>query len=239
MEKSKVDAKDKACIDESYRCISSKEIAKMSPGDFRSLIYASLNTKGALFDPTDPSRILSALNAEGKPNDKDLLLSPSDFSFSNANGGQFLIKDFLNLASLVSEEAIRYTIENDPRRNVWVTSLNWDPLALRSYAHQWSDPSTTPKETDVAANALAFIGLLSFPVMPSNAGNSTTGFDTATKSFIWPVWERSIPLRVVDSLLATLHPSNGNISSLGVTTCFKSIRFSANKRFYFLKSEEL
>lgn len=242
------DNEDLCNIKEAYFFISEYEVAKMHPEEFRALLQRAIEVDNSRMDLEHPVRILSALNAEGKPKKEivgedqnkhiEYFLQPTDFSFSNKNGQQYLLKDFLNLVSIISADAVRYSLEDNERRYIYVTSLNWDPTALRSHAYQWTDPSEMPKETDVAANALAFLGLASFPVMPTNIGNVTTGFNR-DNSFIWPIWERAITLRVVDSLLATLRYESDSWHHRGVTTLFRSVRTSINKRYYFLKSEEL
>jgi len=191
-----------------------------------------------IHEPSHPAWILAGLNAESVP-DKNGLLEPTAFSFSNGGGQQFLLKDFLSLVSLTTPEAVRCSLLGEPGRFLWCTSLNWDPMALRSYAHQWTEPESMPKETDVAANALAFLGLGCLPVVPGPHGNLTVGFRAEGRTFRWPLWGKGLFLETVGSLLSQDLSVQEEAADRGVSAVFEAKRFSSNKRLYFSPSRSL
>ena len=81
------------------------------------------------------------------------------------------------------------------------TGLNWDPSANRSYALNWDNPETIPKRTDVAANALAYVGLGLLTAMPVEGRLKAIGWGPEDE-WTWPLWAPSIRVNVVRSLLA-------------------------------------
>ncbi|MDP2815275.1 MAG: hypothetical protein Q8O19_01180, partial [Rectinemataceae bacterium] len=233
LKKTVLDPADQKKIAEAYNFLGFSPIPKVQPKEFRMVVQKILEDSwSSILQPDNPVRLLTGLNAEGLPG-TDGFPDPTVFSFSNGGGGQYLFKDFLNLVSLVSADALRFSLEGNPGRSVWCTSLNWDPRSLRSYAHQWSDPESFPKETDVAANALAFIGLASFPVVQKSYGNRTVGYSTESRALRWPLWEIALPLAVIDSLIATLPADRGEAKARGASVLYESNRFSSNKRLFF------
>jgi len=110
---------------------------------------------------------------------------------------------------------------------------------LRSFAYQWAEPESLPKETDVAANALAFLGLGFYPVVPGIHENTTIGFGHDGKAFRWPLWECELTIHTVGALLAQELPDSQDARVRSASALFESRRFSSNKRLYFSPSWSL
>lgn len=132
-------------------------------------------------------------------------VAPTRYSFGNGSGGQCLLKDWRNLAAMVTVEQMRATLMGTGQRVVCgATNLNWDPAANRSYALNWNSPddkTNNPKQTDVAANALAYVGLGFMSVMPVGGRLSAVGWGPGDQ-WTWPLWETPIQAHTVRSLLA-------------------------------------
>jgi len=131
---------------------------------------------------------------------------PTPFSFSNGSSGQCLLKDFRNCAKTCTSDRITASLfGNEAQRFVaasGLTSLNWDPHDLRSYALNWEDPAGMKAGVDVACNALAYVGLGTMTVAPGPAGHLTTVAWDQNRAFRWPLWEPFLNLDVISSMLA-------------------------------------
>jgi len=232
-QKSEPEAADRALIASAYAFLGFAPIPKTTHKEFRGISERQFSKEHeSIVDLLASIRILSSLNAESPPGD-DGMLEPTAFSFSNGGGGQLLHDDFITLASFASPEAVSATLEGRRERYVWCTSLNWDPRSLRSYAHQWGNPESQPKDTDVAANALAFIGLCSYPVVPGQWGSRTLGMVAERRRYRWPIWEVPLPLLTIESLLHLDPEEQNSRRSDGIVAIFEAERFSSNKRVYF------
>ncbi|MCQ2402101.1 MAG: hypothetical protein MJ202_00015 [Lentisphaeria bacterium] len=129
-------------------------------------------------------------------------------SFSNNSSGQCLFKDYKSLLQVFTIPMLTSSlIDAQPILLENITSLNWSPEALRVHSLRWYDPQdkkSAPTMTDTAMYATAFLGLATLPSMPGNKTLYTMGFHSSRKNeFIWPIWEHSIALPVVQSLLLT------------------------------------
>ena len=114
-------------------------------------------------------------------------------------------------------------------------SLRWDPFDDRRYALRWGNPSNdskSPIKTVRGANRLAVEALPLLPTMPTNEKLRTTGFAETRRmdpTFTWPIWESSVGLDVVRSLLSfpelqELHPNHSRIRKLGIVQVYRSRR---------------
>jgi hypothetical protein len=65
----------------------------------------------------------------------------------------------------------------------------------------WENPEKAEKSTDIAANALAYIGLGLLTVMPSDNWLVAVGWGPGDE-WTWPIWGQPLSLNVVRSLLA-------------------------------------
>ena len=159
----------------------------------------------------DPAaaRQLSALASDGCLKEgKQGNVSPTHYSFSNGASSQKLLKDFRALALLCTEERVRRSALLGTAAREDKTALNWEPAALRSHAHQWLDPGlkTTKKEVDVAANALAYVGLGLLTCFPGKRELEVLGFVRRNpgSGFTWPLWDALLPVEVIRATVASL-----------------------------------
>jgi hypothetical protein len=144
-----------------------------------------------------PALGCDAIDTKGK-------VVPTPYSFSNGSGGQYLLKDFRACASRVTPpllEASLLALGNPTVDDA--TSLNWDPADQVSHALVWQDPQARAKATDVAANALAYLGLSMLPCAPGPRGLEAVGW-TDGGGFVWPIWKSSLGIDQVIGLLATM-----------------------------------
>lgn len=170
-------------------------------------------------------------------NGQDVKRTP--YSFGNGGSGQNMLKDFRLDARACKPENIRYCLLGDGRRFIngrkaGVRSLGWDPSDQVSYALSWQNPEDIEKHVDIAANALAYIGMGCLCVMPAMHGECAVGWDSYNKTFKWIVWEPAISLQVVSSLLALDEPFE-KMRMRGILEVFSSRRIDPTRqsRFYF------
>lgn len=169
-------------------------------------------------------------------------VAPTPYSFSNGSSNQLLLKDFRNLATCCTEGKVAASLLRGERVVQPRTNLNWDPAALRSAAYQWADPATQEKATDVAVNALAYLGLGMVPCFPGPRGLTAVGFD---RGFTWPLWGPLLSVDVVGALLAEAYQpadaaSRRTRAARGVLVTFRSERVNPDgKRNYFAPSRAL
>jgi hypothetical protein len=169
-------------------------------------------------------------------------VKPTPFSFGNGAGNQYLLKDFCACAMEVTAERLCATLEGRLERIVLgLTGLNWEPADQRSYALAWIDPANTDKAVDVAANALAYIGLSLLPSMPASRGLAAIGWGQ-NNDWTWPIWHPFLGHPCALSLLAhhelaRSNPNRSNLVRMGVAEVFRSRRITVNKRYYFAPSQ--
>ena len=163
----------------------------------------------ALKNDPAAARQLSALASDGcleLEKAKQGNVIPTHYSFSNDSSGQKLLKDFRALALLCTEERVQHSVLLGTAKREDETALNWEPAACRSYAQQWRDPSLEKKEVDVAANALAYVGLGLLTCFPGKRGLEVLGFVRRNpgSGFTWPLWDALLPVEVVRATVASL-----------------------------------
>jgi hypothetical protein len=151
----------------------------------------------------DPCLIVAQLS--GLASDviyEDNKVTPTSLSFSNGGANQLLLNDFRFCASKCTAELVEATLLGQGEREVvGQTGLNWDPEDNREYALRWRNPANAKKSTDVAANALAYLGLSLLPAMPVGRKLATVGWGPH-KAFSWPIWDSLLPISAVMSVLA-------------------------------------
>lgn len=115
-------------------------------------------------------------------------------------------------------------------------SLRWDPTDDRRYALRWGEPSGDPVRTVRGANRLAVEGLPLLPVMPVGRSLQTTGFSQRRGEvrWTWPIWEGSLDLDTVRSLLALRElqqsrPPREQLRAMGVVEIYRSMRITQGK----------
>ena len=116
-------------------------------------------------------------------------------------------------------------------------SLRWDPIDDRRYALRWREPSGDPVKTVRGANRLAIEALPLLPTAVVGKTLETTGFQRWRKQgifFTWPIWEVSIPLSVVGSLvslpeLQSPAPDRCLLKTVGIVEIYRSQRITQGK----------
>ncbi|HOU55011.1 MAG TPA: hypothetical protein PLQ97_13870 [Myxococcota bacterium] len=191
-----------------------------------------------------PALASDVIRKRGK--DSGSLVEPTPLSFSNGASNQYLLKDFRNCTHHVNPERVEATLLGFNSRFVeGITGLNWDPSDYRPYAMSWSDPDGTPKNTDVAANALAYIGLSFYPVLPANRRVHLFGIRSSGRAFAWPLWESPldptlVQLVISSSRLELEEVSPEELSHRGISEVRQSsIINPSGKRNYFSPSRPI
>ncbi len=115
--------------------------------------------------------------------------------------------------------------------------MRWDPNEDRRYALRWKNPSDGGGvETEHGANRLAIEALPLFPAIPGKKKLETSGFAQIDRSacFTWPIWNTSIGMEVVRSLLAIPdlqmdEVDRSHLCRIGVSEVFRSDRLSVGR----------
>ena len=124
---------------------------------------------------------------------------------------------------------------SDPR-----PSLRWDPLDDRRHALRWKNPSGDAVRTVRGANRLAIEALPLLPVAPGEHRLHTTGFSERRGEgdngveFTWPIWDASVDVEVVRSLLGLAEiqeprPDRDTLVARGVVEVYRSQRITVDK----------
>jgi hypothetical protein len=110
-------------------------------------------------------------------------------------------------------------------------SMRWDPSDASEYALQWDDPSPKGAQAVWGANRLAVEALPLFPTAPVTNGLRTTGFSRrrGRDEFTWPIWEHSIGLGSVRSLLSFPElqedaPERPRLLAMGIREIYRAQR---------------
>ena len=147
--------------------------------------------------------------------DKGGIAKPSDLYFTAGN--QEFVSKARSILSDVNEQALvadtsepwRYAAAGD-------YSLMWDVTDDRLHAHSAADPTSNlnRKFTNLGAEALAVIGLSSFPCFASSGRTLTQGCSGSWKKgvFVWPLWTVPATVRSVRCLLAQVAAPEGSNS---------------------------
>jgi len=181
--------------------------------------------------------------------ERDGMVIPTPYSYSNGQGGQFLLKNFRDCAqSAAATEVMRKWLLGESVPLFDVTSLNWDPQDRNDYALTWANPgnSQNKKQIDAVTNALAFIGLGLLTVVPKAIkGLSAICWDySETKGFLWPIWSDPLSVDAIQGLLfQTSRNKIEELRSRGVESVFFSEKLDIGEppmtRFYFAPSRSL
>lgn len=161
-------------------------------------------------------------------------------SFSNGAGGQCLLKAFRTLASNVTPEQVTGTLTGSAVRYLsGATPLNWDPADQRDYALTWASPEDkqiNPKQTDVAANTLALLGLSLLTACPRGDRLEPLGWKQRgpEQGFTWPLWTSPLSISVVRSLMASVPSKSIERQAMGIRTVLTAARINpTGKRNFF------
>jgi hypothetical protein len=155
-------------------------------------------------------------------------------AFRFVSGQQRFIDFMKQLAKNTTEEHLRETLFSTWAYSDPEPSMRWDTVDDRRYALRWRDP-TAPDDkirTVRGANRLAVEALPLFPVMPVGKRLVTTCFTNLNgggQCITWPIWEKSVSIDMVRSLLALkglqqAEPQRENLRAIGVVEAYRSRR---------------
>jgi hypothetical protein len=218
------------------------DIIGVSPALFRCHAQKAYQTEGLHARTLDT---LAALASDACADTKTSLLRPTPFSFSNGGAGQFLLKDFRSLSALITPAKVMACATGEGYLSDDATSLNWDPMEVKSYAYQWMDPgkeASKGKATDCVTNALAYLGLGMLPVIPVRKHAAAVGYiQGEERGLRWVLWRAPLAVSVIRALLAEA-PDDGSPSARlartrrGILAAYGSAILVQNKRNYFAPS---
>ena len=161
-------------------------------------------------------------------------------SFSNGASGQCLLKAFRTLAGIVTAEQVTGSLVGNASRYMpGETPLNWDPADQRDYALAWASPEDkqlNPKQTDVAANALALIGLSLLTACPVAHRLEPIAWRQRgpEQGFSWPLWETPLSAPAVRSLLVSVPDTDDDRRAMGIAGVLTAARINpTGKRNFF------
>jgi CRISPR-associated endonuclease/helicase Cas3 len=135
---------------------------------------------------------------------KSQRITPTEFQLITGSGHQFFLDTLRTLMGIVTVDQLRRSLWGPWRLDDPRLSFRWNPADDRRYAYAWGDPSDEEVRTEHGANLLAAFGLPLFPVVPTLAGATTTGFDSTAEppAFTWPIWVMPRTTYEVRSLLS-------------------------------------
>jgi hypothetical protein len=168
------------------------------------------------------------------------LVQNTPLSFSNGSSGQCLLKAFRTLAGGVSPAQVTATLDGTAERYLpGATPLNWDPGDQRDYALAWASPEDkqlNPKQTYVAANALALIGLALLTACPVAKRLEPVGWGRheGVQGFSWPLWTVPLTTPTVRALLASPPRDDRERNAMGIAAVMMAARINpTGKRNFF------
>jgi hypothetical protein len=174
---------------------------------FREIVLGAQNT--AMSDNRSYADFLAAFGSEvveslDKKGKKTGMIDNTAIRLSGA-GQQHFLGSMLEIARETTLENLYESLFKAWNYSDPGPSLRWDPVDDRRYALRWKQPSGDPVKTVRGANRLAMEALPLLPTSPCGGRLETTGFtrrEHQNVAWSWPVWNCSLSLDVVRSLLA-------------------------------------
>ncbi|MFZ2642816.1 MAG: hypothetical protein WA117_17615 [Verrucomicrobiia bacterium] len=208
---------------------------KVSPEAFATFVTEAFNQ----WRDSGDSRAVefaAAFGSEAMTN-RDGTIRDTAFRTMSGAGHQHFLAFIEDLSRATTAEHLRAALLEPWRYEEEKLSMRWDPADDRRYALRWSDPSGDAIRTVRGANRLAIEALPLFPVAPVERDLKTTGFGSPTGRGVfwtWPIWEPSLPLDTVCSVLAmvelqTEHPDRSALAARGVVEVFRCERITTGK----------
>ena len=180
---------------------------------------------------------IAAFGCESLPvSDKNPTIQDTALRTISGAGHQHFLGSMLELVQTTELDHLRTSLflpwqYADERPN-----LRWDPVDDRRYALRWKDPSKDPVRTMRGANRLAMEALPLLPTAPGERKLHTTGFSQRPGEvlFTWPIWEVSLSMDVVRSLLSMAElqepePDHATLRARGVVEVYRSQRITIAK----------
>ena len=180
---------------------------------------------------------IAAFGCESLPvSDKSPTIQDTALRTMSGAGHQHFLGSMLELVQTTEPDHLRTSLflpwqYADERPN-----LRWDPVDDRRYALRWKDPSKDPVRTMRGANRLAIEALPLLPTAPGERKLHTTGFSQRPGEvlFTWPIWEVSLSMDVVRSLLSMAElqepePDHATLRARGVVEVYRSQRITIAK----------
>jgi hypothetical protein len=170
------------------------------------------------------------------------VVEPSGLSFGNGQSGKKLLLDVMQLIGGLESATLLKTLLGEASP-VSAKSLRWNPIEYRPAAYRSHDPGSKQKGDETkdhpTLNVLAFFGLTFYPTVPTPSGGRTAGLHWKSREtfFLWPIWEISLCMDEISSLVCA-DPTNWSLAS-GVAVTWRSKRFSSDKSLYFAPAELL
>jgi hypothetical protein len=162
--------------------------------------------------------------------DKDRI-AYTDLCFITGSGHQHFLGTARGLADKVGREQLQEALFGPWRYADRSLSMRWDPTDAKEYALQWRDPSAEGVSSVWGASRLAFEALPLLPVVPSETGARTTGFETRNRAheFTWPIWAQWASVDSVRSLIGAGElqedpVDRGRLCQIGVAEVFRAQR---------------
>ena len=179
---------------------------------------------------------LVAFGSEAIADEKGII-SDTAFRTMSGAGHQHFIGFMQQLAKETELDHLRSTLFEVWEYRDDKPSMRWDPSDDRRYALRWGEPSGDPIKTVRGANRLAVEALPLFPTMPMGRRLETTGFSQNRGHGVywsWPIWEPSICLDVLRSMLALSElqvrsPDRDKLQSMGIVEIFRCQRITQGK----------
>lgn len=183
---------------------------KCSPDQFRAELIKS--------DDDERSRFFSAFGTEAVTAKSTNDVKPT--SFHMTAGQQRFLKASVELSKSLDPSERRTARQTQDQRleelnSVWretldgpwtysddIHSLGWDPTTEGLYALSDRSPSAAGPRSVRGAVWLAFESLPLFPSLPVRKKLHTTGFDSDSQQFTWPIWQPPISLDALRMWLA-------------------------------------
>ena len=197
---------------------------KLIPGDIRAYLDQAARCDWS-------GQLATALVAEGSL-DNQGVAKPSDFYFTA--GQQKFLDTARKIMNAVAREDVEEGLEGPWRYESETPSLGWDVADDRVYALRANNPSPEKKLTNPGPEALALLGLSTYPVFAGRGRTDTQGCSGSWKAgwYSWPLWSRPASPRAVKSLLAHAydHPAPSNRDRWYRAWCVSTILRSPIRR---------
>jgi hypothetical protein len=159
-------------------------------------------------------------------------IASTPFCFITGSGHQYFLETAGQLMAAAIPERVQAALFEPWTYSDEKLSMRWDPFEDRRYALMDRDPTASDNKSRTVwmANLLAYRALVLFPSVPSRKGLATTAWTFGSNPvFTWPIWERSIDVETIRSLLQLSaltepNPDRSELRARGIVEVFRSRR---------------